>query len=345
MSAPRPATFADIRGHERALGVLRRSVAAGRVHHAYLFMGPGGVGKHRAARAFAALVNCLSPTGEGATLDACGACVSCLKLAGGNHPDYREVTADGRFIKIDQVRELHAVTRFRPYEAKRRVVLIDGAETMREEAANAILKTLEEPRGDTLFVLVTANPQQLLTTVISRCQPLRFGPLSADDVAALLAERGVDGQQADVAARLGGGSVGGALHVLESGVWERRADVAERLAGLKDGGSGALLEWAQALGQGDELSDVIEVFRSLARDAVLLAAGANERRLVNPDLRAAIERYAAGRTLPQLLGAVERLGEAEWMLKGNVNARLVAETLLLALSDAPERPLAPGLAA
>ncbi len=333
--------FADIRGHQRTLSVLRRSVASERVHHAYLFSGPDGVGKRLAAQAFAALVNCLSPVGDGATLDACGTCVSCKKFASGSHPDFSVVVPDGRFIKIDQVRALHAMTRFRPYEAARRVVIVEDADTLREEAANALLKTLEEPRGDTMFVLVSSNAQKLLTTVVSRCQPLRFAALPALDVAALLAERGVSIHQAEVVGRLSGGSVGNALHALESDVWAARAEIAERLSGVRTASSGALLEWASELGgKNGNLPDVLGVFRSLVRDALLAKAGASATRFVNADLRTSIETYSSGQSIGELLGAAERIDEAEAMLRGNVNPRLVAETLLLTLADAPETPLA-----
>ncbi len=132
----------DILGHDRAIGALRRAHAAGRLHHAYLFSGPEGVGKRSTAAALAGLVNCEQPQGDLNTLDACGRCSACLKLAAGQHPDLLVIEPEGRFIKIDQVRAVSAATRFRPYEGARRFVLVDKADALHEAAANALLKTL-----------------------------------------------------------------------------------------------------------------------------------------------------------------------------------------------------------
>lgn len=337
--------FADVRGHERALGVLRRSVDSGRVHHAYLFTGPAGVGKGLVARALAALVNCTSPVRDdgpdGAGSDACGRCSSCTKLAAGSQPDVLFIEPDGRQIKIDQVRELHAKTRFRPYESARRVVIVESADTLRDEAANALLKTLEEPRGDTMFVLVTSNPQRLLTTIVSRCQPVRFGALAPDTLTGILVARGVSEADARVAARLCGGSVGGALHVLETAAYDGRGELAGRLATVDRASTVELLAWADELGRaGQDLPDVLRMLRSVLRDAVLAEAGASPERLVNADLSGAIDAVRRGRGLGDLIGGIERIDEAERMLAGNVNPRMVCETLLLSLADDPRRPLA-----
>ncbi len=335
--------FKSVRGHARPLGVLRRSIASGRLHHAYLFAGPEGVGKRRVADALTALVHCTDRQGTVDELDSCGRCSACLKLAAGSHPDVVVVEPDGRFIKIAQIRDVHSKTRFQPFESERRVIVIDQADTIRDEAANALLKNLEEPRGDTMFVLVTANPQKLLTTIRSRCQMLRFGELTPRDVAAILVSLGADKDAALIAGRLSQGSVGGAQHVLESPIYAERRTLAARFAKLPESTSGEVLAFAEELGKGAASRDTLAIARTLYRDAALISAGASENRVVHLDMLDTVKRLAGLLDLTSLTAAVARIGEAESMLNGNVNPRMAMETLLLTLADCPTRRLAPRL--
>ena len=332
--------LAGVLGHSRALGVLRRSVLSDRLHHAYLFAGPEGVGKRRVADALAALVLCTERKGDAETLDSCGRCSACLKLAAGSHPDVVVVEPDGRFIKIAQIRAVHSQTRFQPFEGARRVIVIDQADTIREEAANALLKNLEEPRGDTMFIVVTANPQRLLTTIRSRCQTLRFGSLLPAEVASILVGEGEEPAAADIAGRLAGGSVGGASHVLASPVYADRARLASRFCSLSDASSSELLAFAEELGSGDVARDALAIARTFYRDAALLSAGASPEHLVHPDLVSELRELETRSSLGDLTAAVDRLGEAEAMINGNVQARMAMEALLLTLADCPARPLA-----
>lgn len=328
-------TLQHVVGHETVKAALRRAFAADRLHHAYLFAGPDGVGKRALGFALAALVNCEAPVGAADSLDACGACNSCLKMAGSGHPDVHEVAPDGRDIKIAQVREIHAATRFRPYEGKRRVFVIDQAHTMRVEAANALLKTLEEPRGDTMFVLVTPQPHRLLTTVISRCQPMRFGPLAPGEIAAVLERVAPELRDDEALARLAGGSIGRAQALAESPVFAERHTLIERFTTLDEAGVGAALGWADELSRDrDNLPEVLELFRSVLRDAVLRSSGASTERLLHVDRAGAVARLAAGRQTSALLALSERVDETERLLLGNVNARMALEQLLL-LAAAP----------
>ena len=315
-------------------------MVADRLHHAYLFAGPEGVGKRRVADALTALVLCTDRQGDTESLDSCGRCPACLKLAAGSHPDRVVVEPDGRFIKIAQVRDVHSRTRFAPFEGARRVIVIDRAETIREEAANALLKTLEEPRGDTMFILVTANPQRLLTTIRSRCQTLRFGGLEPSDVAAILVDGGESESASAVAGRLSGGSVGGASHVLSSAIYEERPALVSKFCGLPEFSSSEILGMAEELGRSDVARDALAIGRTLYRDAALLAAGASSDRLFHADLHAALDKLRARYSATELSSSVDRVNEAEAMLDGNVNPRMTMETLLLTLADCPTRPLA-----
>ncbi|MCK9461287.1 MAG: DNA polymerase III subunit delta' [Proteobacteria bacterium] len=196
--------FSEIRDQEHATSTLRRSVTSGKVPHAYLFTGPEGVGKRRAATTLAMALCCERPGAE-----PCGACEHCRRIGEAVHPDVRllGVPDDKKRIPIDAVREASRWLGVRPHEARSKILIIDPAEAMTDAAANAILKTLEEPRAGSFIVLITSAASALLRTVRSRCQVVRFRPLEEATVAAILAEGGADPEAARVAAALSGGSL------------------------------------------------------------------------------------------------------------------------------------------
>jgi len=199
--------LADILGQERVVDALRRSIAANRVAHAYLFEGPNGCGRRTTALALVQALFCAAPVAG----DACGACPSCRKLAAGHHPDLHllEPLPDKRDIVIDQVRELQQVLSLRPYEASRKACLIHPAERMTVGAANSLLKTLEEPPGHAVIILLASQSDLLLPTVRSRCQHLRFSPLDDQTVAAVLKAHGMDLELAAKLAPLAEGALNG----------------------------------------------------------------------------------------------------------------------------------------
>ncbi|MBC7104806.1 MAG: DNA polymerase III subunit delta', partial [Firmicutes bacterium] len=195
----------DLLGHERNIAFLRRAVASGRVAHAYLFYGPGGVGKAKVARMLAGALLC--PRAEQG--EPCGQCDDCRWFAGGRHPDWYQVDPAGATIRIEQVRGLQRALWRRPLRGRYRVCLVTNAEAMSTEAANCLLKTLEEPPAATVFVLTSDRWHDLPPTVVSRCQRLRFDPLPPEKVASWLArEHGVEEQRAWLAAYLACGVPG-----------------------------------------------------------------------------------------------------------------------------------------
>lgn len=320
-------TFADIRGHDRNADAIRRARGAGRLHHAYLLAGPEGVGKRSFAEAAARFINC-EVEGD----DACGICRACRMIAAKQHPDVLHVEPSGRWIKIEQVRELHSRTRFRPHEGRRRVVIIDPADAMRDEAANALLKTLEEPGGDTLFFVVTSSPQRLLSTVRSRCQPLRFGRLSDDDVEALLVSGGMDAQDAKAAARVAAGSPGAAQAVIASSVFSARVEVGASLADALKHGAGARVSLAESVAsERADVADWLNLVRALYRDAAVRASGASMERLVHRDQLDVVDALAGGASAARLAAVVSEIELTERRLDGNVHPRLALESLLLEL--------------
>src|SRR3954471_1164697 len=201
--------FSAIAGHRPVLDLLSRAIVRQTLPPSLVFAGPGGVGKRTTAVALAQALNCERELNG----DACGTCGPCTRIARGVHADILIIEpGDAGSIKVDQVREAIDRTAYRPFEGRRRVVMIDQADALVSEAQNALLKTLEEPPAASMFVLITARPDVLLPTVRSRCQRLRFGPLSAADVAGVLVrDHGFDAGEARAAAAASDGSVGRAL--------------------------------------------------------------------------------------------------------------------------------------
>src|SRR6516225_9962915 len=174
--------FRQITGHRPVLELLTRAVSRGSVPPTLIFSGPAGVGKRLAAVALAQALNCEERLGT----DACGKCSACTRIARGIHSDVLIIEpGETGSIKVDQIREAIDRAAYRPFEGRRRIVIVDGADALVVEAQNALLKTLEEPPPSSVFVLVTSRPDLLLPTVLSRGHRLRFGALPESDVAAV----------------------------------------------------------------------------------------------------------------------------------------------------------------
>ena len=244
--------LSEVQHQERAISILRRSLSSGRTHHAYLFEGPEGVGKQMAAEALAARLLCLSNEIP-PDADACGNCAACRLLASGNHPDFHLIerslhklhpdrtirASKGLFLVVDVIRTfLIEPAGSKPAVSARRVFLVNEAERMNEGAQNALLKTLEEPPGQTCLILVTASAERLLPTIRSRCQRVPFGLLPPEFVARQLVERlRLPPDQATALARLADGRLGAALRWQRARLLETAAEVAGCVERLESGGA------------------------------------------------------------------------------------------------------------
>jgi DNA polymerase III subunit delta' len=318
--------FPGIHGHERVQALLARALELGRVPPALLFAGPAGVGKRMMALALGRALLCESRGNF--PCDRCGSCARGLK---GLHPDLFLVEALTKVIKIDQVREVVREIGSSPFEGRARAFVIDDAHVLTEQAANALLKSLEEPASRSHVVLVTSAPQALLPTVRSRCQLIRFGPLRA----ALVEERlrsvaGMGAQEATLRAAASRGSLGVALS-LES---EEYQDIRERLVLLLEsaGGRGPLerMEMAEALAEREDVDAALGVLRGLLRDVAALRAGAVQ--LVNPDLAERLAAVASGRVGARAASLAESAAEARLALEKNANKLLTMDLLLEAFA-------------
>src|SRR5712692_9786047 len=202
--------FREVIGHRRLVGLLSRSVARGSLPPSLIFAGPSGVCKRLVALSTAQALNCAAPAhNPEIEIDACGVCPACVRIGRGVFPDVLLVQpGDSGSIKIEQVREIVDRVAYRPFEGRRRVVIIDEADALVAAAQNALLKTLEEPPPSSVLILVTSRPDVLLPTVRSRCPQLRFRQLGAHDIAAALVARGHAETEARVIAATADGSIG-----------------------------------------------------------------------------------------------------------------------------------------
>jgi DNA polymerase III subunit delta' len=254
-------------GHEETLQRLVDAFARDRLPHALLFSGAPGIGKSLAALSLAARLAC-----NGSGPSPCADCAACLQIAAGSHPDLQQlsVAAGKKEIGIDAVRRLKHFIAMQAVAAPRKMAIIDDADRLSIAAQNALLKTLEEPPGQALLMLVTASPDNLLTTVRSRCQRVVFRPLADDQVADVLQQCGVPPEEARPSAARAEGSPGRALARRES--WDRNEweEMLRLLAELDAGRYGSILAMSKTLGRTErEMSDRLEALLSWYRDEVV----------------------------------------------------------------------------
>jgi len=344
--------FRDVVGHLRLIKLLSRSAAGATLPPSLLFAGPSGVGKRLTAVALAQALNCQAPvsrqssadtgqlTDDALPLDACGRCAACTRIARGVHPDVVIVEpGESGAIKIDQVRDVVDRAMYRPFEGRRRVVIIDQADALVAAAQNALLKTLEEPPSSSVFILVTSRPDVLLPTVRSRCPDLRFRPLTETDIATVLVSRKLSESEARAVAATADGSVGQALQARAGELVEAR-DIAQRVlaaaASARDAGS--RLEGAKELltksgsgGERDQLATHLRAMASLLRDVEVLATESDAAALANPDVRPALEKLAKGYGGERGVRAFGAIDEALVALDRNAGVKIVADWLVLQL--------------
>lgn len=275
-------SFANIYGHGKQIAMLQKAMAQGRVGHSYLFSGMDAIGKKTTALAFAQALNC---DFFSQNLDACGACLPCRKMARGSHPDLHILQTQTQFIRIDDIRGLQNQMTFKPLEGKKRIMIIDDADKMNEQAANALLKTLEEPAANNLLILTTARPYSLPQTILSRCRHVRFYPLPVATIASFLSEnKEMDSAKALLLASLSGGSIGQALARDSEEAMAFRADLRRLLNSSIGGKRLDALFLASYLGKDKgEIRQGLQILNTYFRDALVYKETAFAKMLVNSD--------------------------------------------------------------
>ena len=326
----------NIVGHEHAINTLRRALVAQRVRHAYLFSGPEHIGKALLAQRFAQTLLCTGGIdAHDAPQNPCNVCLSCRKVMHGNHPDVHYISRpfEKQFILIEQVRALQADAARKTLEGRRNIFIIQGMHEMNVQAANCLLKTLEEPEPDVVLLLTAPDPGSLLPTILSRVQQVPMQLLTTRQIKSALEDRWqVEPDEAGLIAALAAGRMGWAVQAVEDEdmLAERQAQL-ETLAKLSTAGKVQRFDVAQRLSaESDKLHGILELWLLWWRDMVLAANNCLDL-IVNVDMQGIIQNQAAKvgaaesqRMVRVILGTMEALDQ-------NVNARVALEVLMLDL--------------
>ncbi len=322
-------SFKEIIGHDRQVEHLRNAMRNRRLAHAYLFLGKEGIGKRMVALNLAKALNCLRGDEE-----PCDECPSCLKANRLHHPDVLLVEPHGQWIRIDQIRDLQRELSHRPYEGKRRVCIFTGADRMRQEAANALLRILEEPPLHTVLILLAANGDFILPTITSRCQRITFNPLPTERIAEVLQSRlGLKREEAHILASLADGSLGKALQTDLDFVHRARREIIEKIIDLPSYGAEQILGLAEEMTKGnDDLPMLLTMIHTWYRDLLSYKGRGKSAQLINIDLSHEIHEAALGTDIPSLIRRMEVIQGALWNLDRNANRQITLEAMLLDLA-------------
>ncbi len=316
-----------------------------------LFTGIPGVGKKATALALAMACNCMEKkSGEtpesrknrrqagdrsgnrNSSVEPCGTCRSCRKIQAGNHPDIIQIKPVGPLINIAQVRDLRGTLAMKPYEASMRIAILHDAQSMNPSAGNALLKILEEPPERTVLVLIATQTQDLLPTIVSRCQQIRFNPIARAYLEKLLIEEhGIETGVARAMATMAGGSLTRAVAMFAENWVVRRNWILGELKELSSRPSGHILALAERISaEKGKIPEILEIIKSWLRDLVM--AKTYPDKILNQDIRQDIQLASQGIETNSLLSKIELVQTTQNNLQANLNVRLLLEVMLMKLA-------------
>jgi len=318
--------FTEILGHIEIIEALSRAFLGRRMAHAYLFSGAAGIGKYKTARAFARMLQC--------NCEQKGHCLACKSTEDDLYPDILTIAPQGATIKIEQIREIQRDIRFAPKTGNYKVFIFDGAEKLTTQAANSLLKMLEEPPQHVIFLLLTAQFHSVLPTILSRCQHITFAPVSEQDIVDWLTNRGFPANKAMAAAVISGGIPGRAVLWAEDGQ-VLRDQVFEYLETLQQSPPGHIWDTVAKLDlEREQLITIMEIISIVLRDCVVWKTTGEPGLLLYQDCERRVTRLAQKVNLNEILAVSKEIEDLKRMVLGNANSRLVLEKLCLRLQDA-----------
>ena len=346
--------FDQLTGNSRVKTALKRMMVTARLPGALLFVGEEGIGKKLFALEVARALNCRSPKDH----EACGVCSSCVRIAKLNypvrddadewtqiiwtdHPDVGLVVAPRRVLRVEQMRQIEKEANYRPFEGKARVFLIDEADKLNDASANALLKVLEEPPRTSHLILITARPAMLLPTILSRCQMIRFSPLTPAEIETYLTKNNlVDSKTARLRARAAGGSIGRALSGdLATFTSQRKAMLKVLSALVVSDDRAQLLRSAEQLNEAqykEEFEERLDVLETLIRDAWMLSLGVEQTQLVNEDLAAELKEISDELDSSRAADWILQVEDMREQLIVNINRKVTTDALFLVMAgDVP----------
>jgi DNA polymerase III subunit delta' len=342
--------FDQLTGNERVKQLLRRMLGLGRVPGALLFTGEEGVGKKLFALEIAKALNCRAPQG----VEGCGKCPACVRMSRFNFPqsedsddwkkiiwtdhgDVGVVVAPRRLLLVDQMRDIDREANFRPFEGKARLFIVDDADKLNDASANALLKILEEPPPTSHVILITSRPAMLLPTIRSRCQAIRFAPLTTAEIEQhLLKNRLGTPAEAGLRARAGNGSIGRALAGDLESFKERRDAMLQVLTALAiTGDHSRLLRLAEEMNEAkhkDEYEFGLELLETLIRDALMVSLGITSGKVINGDVLPQLQKISERIDSRSATSWISRIEELREQLVVNVNRKPATDALFLSMA-------------
>ena len=324
--------FDDVLGNSRTKQILKKSLERSRIPNSLLFYGPEGVGKRDMALVLAKAMNCLKRKN-----DACDVCSSCRAIENGHFPDVMVISPEKNILKIEQMREMKQTAYLKPMVGRKRIFVVDQAEKMNEEAANSVLKILEEPPSFTHLILITHNPYLILPTIKSRCQDLGFSQISKYDIEKVLVERGQEEERARIISLLVRGNLKHAINL----DWEEVQPFREKAWQIFDGvfrGKGIssfVKDYAFRRRENleSEFVHVLEILSSFGRDLLLIKSKGEKKLMLNPDYESGLQDAAARISLGQALDFLVKIDTALYALDRSVNVNLLVSSTLASMMD------------
>ncbi|MDA3898273.1 MAG: DNA polymerase III subunit delta' [Desulfobacteraceae bacterium] len=336
--------FASSGDQKRPVRLLTAALSSGNLPHALLFTGIEGIGKKTTAMAFAMACNCFNlhegyqtkqpdaEITEPTHIEPCGQCRSCKKIISGNHPDIILLQPSGAMIKVDQIRALCSKLVLKPYEASKRFVIITDAQKLNLEAGNTLLKTLEEPPEHTVFILTALQAADILPTIVSRCQQIRFNPIPFHSLQTYIEKNhGLGASDASVIASMSQGSFTRAESMMKPTWINKRNWIIDELEALPTRSINLCLAFSEVLSKNKGwLLPAFEIMKNWFRDIVIYNYA--PERIINKDLSAQINIAAKKTTINVLILKIKAIDKAEREINANSNIRLTLDSLMLTLS-------------